>query len=89
MIFLPDNPVITSSRRLRRGLFYNLVVSFGFYYLLGCSLNRLTGRTVIGTAPPFRTERELTWLALVVQSVVTAAACIAIFLVASLEVWLP
>ena len=33
---------------------YNVIVSCLFYYLLAHSLNRLFGRTVIGTAPAFR-----------------------------------
>jgi glycosyltransferase involved in cell wall biosynthesis len=48
------NPTFTSARRLDQGLAYNLVVSCLFYYLLAHSLNRLFGRTVIGTAPAFR-----------------------------------
>jgi glycosyl transferase family 2 len=50
------NPVYTSSRRMRRGLAYNIVVTFGFYYVLGYSLNRMTGRTVVGMAPSFRSR---------------------------------
>jgi glycosyltransferase involved in cell wall biosynthesis len=53
--FDANNPVFTSSRRMRRGLAYNIAVTFLFYYILGYSLNRLTGRTVIGMAPSFRT----------------------------------
>lgn len=52
------NPVFTSSRRMRRGFAYNLTVTFGFYYVFGYSLNRLTGRTVVGMAPSFRTEES-------------------------------
>ena len=48
------NPVFTSSRRMRRGFAYNLAVTFLFYYVLGYSLNRLAGRTVVGMAPSFR-----------------------------------
>jgi glycosyltransferase involved in cell wall biosynthesis len=48
------NPCFTSSRRLRQGLAYNLVVTFLYYYVLGYSLNRLLDRPVVGTAPAFR-----------------------------------
>jgi glycosyltransferase involved in cell wall biosynthesis len=50
------NPVFTSSRRMRRGLAYNFAVTFLFYYVIGYSLNRMAGRTVVGMAPPFRAE---------------------------------
>jgi glycosyltransferase involved in cell wall biosynthesis len=53
--FDPANPVFTSSRRMHRGLAYNFAVTFLFYYVLGYSLNRLSGRTVVGMAPSFRT----------------------------------
>ncbi|MGW6194544.1 glycosyltransferase family 2 protein [Kribbella sp. NPDC055110] len=51
------NPTLTSARRLTQGLTYNLVVSFLFYYVLAVTLNRATGRPVIGTAPAFRSNR--------------------------------
>jgi glycosyltransferase involved in cell wall biosynthesis len=54
--FDAGNPVFTSSRRMQRGLAYNIVVTFLFYYLLGYSLNRMTGRTVVGMAPSFRSR---------------------------------
>jgi glycosyltransferase involved in cell wall biosynthesis len=52
--FEPRNPTFTSARRLNQGLAYNLVVSCFFYYFLAHGLNRLFARTVIGTAPAFR-----------------------------------
>ena len=52
------NPTLTSARRLTQGLAYNLVVSFLFYYVLAVTLNRATGRAVIGTAPAFRSDRS-------------------------------
>jgi glycosyltransferase involved in cell wall biosynthesis len=48
------NPTFTSSRRLTRGLAYNLFVTCLYYYLCGYLLNRVTGRRVLGTAPEFR-----------------------------------
>jgi glycosyltransferase involved in cell wall biosynthesis len=52
--FVLSNPTFTSSRRLHRGLAYNVVVTCLYYYLLGYALNRLTGRRVVGMAPAFR-----------------------------------
>ncbi|GAA3104475.1 glycosyltransferase involved in cell wall biosynthesis [Kribbella aluminosa] len=52
------NPTLTSARRLAQGLTYNVIVSFLYYYALAVTLNRLAGRTVIGTAPCFRTDRR-------------------------------
>jgi glycosyltransferase involved in cell wall biosynthesis len=48
------NPTLTSSRRLARGLAYNVIVTCMYYYLLGYAVNRLVGRRVIGMAPAFR-----------------------------------
>jgi glycosyltransferase involved in cell wall biosynthesis len=56
VVFLLDNPSLTSPRRLNNGLFYNLFVTFGYFYFLGYWLNHLSGRQIIGTAPAFRTE---------------------------------
>jgi glycosyltransferase involved in cell wall biosynthesis len=52
--FVLSNPTFTSSRRLHRGLAYNIVVTCLYYYLLGYALNRLAGRRVVGMAPAFR-----------------------------------
>jgi glycosyltransferase involved in cell wall biosynthesis len=51
------NVVITSARRLERGLLYNLFVSFLVYYVLAYWLNRLSQRQTFGMAPAFRQER--------------------------------
>ncbi len=48
------NPTLTSSRRLRRGLLYNVFVTCLYYYLIGYALNRFAGRRVLGTAPEVR-----------------------------------
>lgn len=52
--FDPGNPTFTSSRRLRRGLAYNILVTCLYYYVLGYAVNRLTGRPLVGMAPAFR-----------------------------------
>ena len=44
----------TSSRRLERGLFYNVFVTCLFFYLCAYGLNRVTGRTLVGSAPNIR-----------------------------------
>jgi glycosyltransferase involved in cell wall biosynthesis len=57
-VWLPDNAVNTSPRRLRQGLLYTLFVSLLTHYLLAYLLNRLTSRTVLGTAPVFRPDPD-------------------------------
>jgi len=49
--FTRKNVTFTSSRRLQRGLLYNLFVTCFYYYLLGYVVNKVARRTVIGTAP--------------------------------------
>ena len=66
------NPVFTSARRMYRGLVYNLLVTCLFYYLLGYTLNRLTGRTIVGMAPAIRASRPTTSSRLRVQRLVGA-----------------
>ena len=56
--FLRDNPTITSARRIQRGFVYNLFVTFLYYYALAYLLNRLFRRTLMHTAPIFRTEKK-------------------------------
>jgi glycosyltransferase involved in cell wall biosynthesis len=46
--------VHTSSRRLNHGLWYNVFVSFLFYYLMAYYINKLFNRRIIGTAPAYR-----------------------------------
>ncbi|MGI8457134.1 MAG: glycosyltransferase family A protein [Propionibacteriaceae bacterium] len=59
VIFANDNPTFTSARRLHRGLLYNVVVSLGYYYVLGYLLNRVTGHRILGSAPSFRRPRPI------------------------------
>ncbi len=54
VVFERNNATLTSSRRLNKGLFYNIVVTFLFYYVLGYLLNRVAGRQLLATAPAFR-----------------------------------
>ena len=50
------NAVWTSSRRLTRGLVYNIVVTLVVYYLSAYLLNRVFGRRIVGSAPPCRKD---------------------------------
>lgn len=56
VVYDHTNPTFTSSRRLTRGALYGMVVTVLVYYVLAYHLNRLFGRTVIGSAPAFRDE---------------------------------
>ena len=52
------NPTFTSSRRLHRGLVYNLFVTCFYYYLTAYALNRISGRRMLGSAPEIRERAE-------------------------------
>lgn len=54
IIFTRDYKVYTSSRRLEKGLAYNLFVSSLFYYFLAYYVDRIFQRPVIGHAPAYR-----------------------------------
>jgi glycosyltransferase involved in cell wall biosynthesis len=56
IVYDHGNPTFTSARRLNQGAIYGLVVTVLGYYLLAYHLNRMVGRTVIGSAPAFREE---------------------------------
>lgn len=56
--FVNDNPVYTSARRLKRGLIYNIFVTFFYYYLIGYYVDRIFKRTVIGSAPAYRFNND-------------------------------
>ena len=57
--FMNDNPTYTSGRRLERGMFYSIFVSFLFYYFAGYHINSLFKRTIIGSAPAFRNSKRV------------------------------
>ncbi len=54
VVFNNSNPTLTSSRRLQRGLMYNLFVTLIYYYLLEYYLNRIFNTQLIGSAPNIR-----------------------------------
>jgi glycosyltransferase involved in cell wall biosynthesis len=76
------NPVYTSSRRLYKGLVYNVAVTFFFYYLLGYVVNRLAGRPLVGMAPAFRAQARPARPRWSIRGLVTAGAWLALFTVA-------
>lgn len=54
-----QNPVFTSSRRLTRGLIYNIFVTFLTYYVIEYNLSRIFKRPVLGGYPKFRDNHSL------------------------------
>lgn len=54
VVFVNSNHVNTSGRRLTKGLFYSLLVTFLFRYVLAYHLNKLFHKPIIGMAPAFR-----------------------------------
>ncbi|HEY5820974.1 MAG TPA: glycosyltransferase family A protein [Propionibacteriaceae bacterium] len=58
VVWLRENAVVTSPRRLNRGFVYSIVVSLFVHYLLAYAVNRLTGRQAFGMAPAFRRSRR-------------------------------
>lgn len=52
-----SNVVTTSARRLRRGLFYTIVITLFYYYVLGYVINRLFSRQIVSTAPSVGTQQ--------------------------------
>jgi glycosyltransferase involved in cell wall biosynthesis len=54
VVWEADNPVVTSARRLDQGLAYTVLVSYGYYYVVGPALARLGGGLHAPTAPAVR-----------------------------------
>lgn len=67
--FQLSHPSHSSARRMTRGFVYSVLVTFGYYYLLGYGMNRVLGRMVVGTAPAIRPDghrpRRRWWSAVV------------------------
>lgn len=57
MKYLPNNPVMTSSRRIKRGLLYTLIMTLLVYYVGDYALSRLTKRSVL-SLPEIRDRRS-------------------------------
>lgn len=56
IIFQSDNVVWTSSRRLRKGLWYNIFVTIILYYWIDYLAGKMTGKSVLGSYAPIRHE---------------------------------
>lgn len=62
--YLAGNPVYTSSRRLKKGLLYNFVMTFMGYYLGDYALSKFTKRSLLGSYPAIRdgkSQRATGW----------------------------
>ena len=56
--YLPGNYIFTSSRRLRRGIFYGMVVTLIWYYAVNYVVSTLIGKSLpIFSWPAFRAEQ--------------------------------
>ncbi len=57
-VYLPDNLVWTSSRRMKRGFLYNVVVTCLAYYVGDYILSRFTNKSLLGSYPQIRDQRS-------------------------------
>jgi len=57
VVYLKNNKVLTSSRRLQRGLIYNVFITFGFYYFFDYFIASRIGHSITGPYPAFREEK--------------------------------
>ncbi len=58
ILFLRNNAVLTSARRLRKGLLYNIFVILIFYYIFDYTYRRLTGRSLTAVFPRIRDKEK-------------------------------
>lgn len=56
--YLAGNPVPTSSRRLKKGFLYNLVMTFCGYYACDYFMSKLVKRSLFGSYPAIRDRRS-------------------------------
>ena len=56
IIFLRRNAVLTSARRLDKGLLYNIFVILIYYYIFDYTFRRITGRSIANPFPRVRKE---------------------------------
>lgn len=64
IVYLKDNKVSTSSRRLKKGLIYNIFVTLILYYFFDYFIaTRITGKSIMGSYPSFREEESLNFRA--------------------------
>ena len=89
VVFDPGNATSTSARRLHRGLAYSVVVTFLYYYVLAYWMNRVAGRTMIGTAPPVRNLPRGRGRAWPICRAVAVVLCLLVALALALSEHLP
>lgn len=58
IIFLRDNAVLTSARRLKKGLLYNIFVILIFYYIFDFTFRKITGRSIVAAFPRIRDKEK-------------------------------
>lgn len=68
------NPTFTSSRRLQKGLLYNLFVSLLTYYVLDYLIARVIRRSLFGSSPAIRTVNNTNRQARIAYQVVAVSA---------------
>jgi len=56
IIFLRDNTVLTSARRLDKGLLYNIFVILIFYNIFDYNFRRITGKSLVKPFPRIRKQ---------------------------------
>lgn len=57
--FNNSNPTYTSPRRLKKGLLYNVFITFLFYYMGAYFINRIFKKSLIHSAPAFRKQYDI------------------------------
>lgn len=58
IIFLRKNSVLTSARRLEKGLLYNIFVILIFYYIFDFTYRKITGRSIVSPFPRLRKDGD-------------------------------
>ena len=59
VLYLPENIVSTSSRRLKKGMIYSLFVTLIGYYILDYHVaTKLTGKSLLGQWPDYRENKK-------------------------------
>ncbi len=59
ILFNPRNYTLTSGRRLKKGIFYNIFITFFYYYLAAYYVNSLFHKQIIGSAPAVRRQQAI------------------------------
>jgi len=58
ILFLRNNAVLTSARRLKKGLLYNIFVILIFYYVFDYTYRRITGKSIVTAFPRIRDKEK-------------------------------